>query len=149
MLPVSILHYNSHAHVERDNDKTTLKGVVGNYNSHAHVERDNFTYIIQIPKKNYNSHAHVERDLPFPSSSVGSVITTHTLTWSVTYSGFATGTNYQITTHTLTWSVTGLFNCNLPLLTNYNSHAHVERDNSIGVNANFNMKLQLTRSRGA
>ena len=33
-------------------------------------------------------------------------ISTHTLTWSVTYSGFATGTNYQISTHTLTWSVT-------------------------------------------
>ena len=33
-------------------------------------------------------------------------ISTHTLTWSVTYSGFATGTNYQ----------------------DFNSHAHVERD---------------------
>ena len=57
-----MMHFNSHAHVERDalkfyNDKTTL-----NFNSHAHVERDigSFSYIIQIQ------------------------ISTHTLTWSVT-----------------------------------------------------------------
>ena len=62
MLLVSISHFNSHAHVERDalkfyNDKTTL-----NFNSHAHVERD-------------FAGKYGERDF---------YISTHTLTWSVT-----------------------------------------------------------------
>ena len=32
--------FNSHAHVERDNDGTPYLGVVQDFNSHAHVERD-------------------------------------------------------------------------------------------------------------
>ena len=54
------------------------------FNSHAHVERDKKSSVLKGVTINFNSHAHVERD----------------------YSGFATGTNYQISTHTLTWSVT-------------------------------------------
>ena len=46
---------------------------------------------------------------------------------------------HMISTHTLTWSVT-LIECkHLSVERYFNSHAHVERD-SIGVNANFNMK---------
>ena len=70
--------------MERD-DKTTLKGVAGkDFNSHAHVERDSFSYIIQIRKKNFNSHAHVERDIRVLINDADSIISTHTLTWSVT-----------------------------------------------------------------
>ena len=60
--------------------------------------------------KYFNSHAHVERDAVNMGKCTHGKISTHTLTWSVTYSGFATGTNYQISTHTLTWSVTELKN---------------------------------------
>ena len=76
------------------------------FNSHAHVERDLRLHCYIPQRQNFNSHAHVERD-PLKSCNVATIlISTHTLTWSVTYSGFATGTNYQISTHTLTWSVT-------------------------------------------
>ena len=56
------LHFNSHAHVERDvvTISSALKN--GNFNSHAHVERDApaITGVNAVP--NFNSHAHVERD---------------------------------------------------------------------------------------
>ena len=54
----------------------------------------------------FNSHAHVERDNEFGKNSGRLDISTHTLTWSVTF--YASGlTNEQlISTHTLTWSVT-------------------------------------------
>ena len=35
----------------------------------------------------------------------------------------------KISTHTLTWSVTPEMSSELPLYLNFNSHAHVERDN--------------------
>ena len=56
--------------------------------------------------KHFNSHAHVERDEPFVLSRDEIIISTHTLTWSVTFSS------------------------NAPPITlrNFNSHAHVERD---------------------
>ena len=54
------------------------------FNSHAHVERDKTATLNNIPAEHFNSHAHVERDtliiLPPPEK----VISTHTLTWSVT-----------------------------------------------------------------
>ena len=55
-------------------------------------------------------------------------ISTHTLTWSVTYCSGVIFPLSAISTHTLTWSVTRE---NLKTLTTYshfNSHAHVERD---------------------
>ena len=33
-------HFNSHAHVERDDDDSRDENSDGNFNSHAHVERD-------------------------------------------------------------------------------------------------------------
>ena len=56
----------------------------GHFNSHAHVERDqkdqeyNQTYI------HFNSHAHVERDNVCGDVPNLFIISTHTLTWSVT-----------------------------------------------------------------
>ena len=54
------------------------------FNSHAHVERDNqqrFRYLFGIY---FNSHAHVERDENRLSTPFDANISTHTLTWSVT-----------------------------------------------------------------
>ena len=55
---------------------------------------------------NFNSHAHVERDLHF-LNFVG---------------------RFSISTHTLTWSVTFMCVIYRELANNFNSHAHVERD---------------------
>ena len=87
------------------------------------------------------------------SSSVGgssvSVISTHTLTWSVTIAVLQLVLITKISTHTLTWSVTTRFTALALYYTNFNSHAHVERDN-IGVTTSQQMiEFQLTRSRGA
>ena len=54
----------------------------------------------------FNSHAHVERDYILNTNLAMTVISTHTLTWSVTV-----GNIYDN-----------------PELLNFNSHAHVERD---------------------
>ena len=62
-------------------------------------------------RDNFNSHAHVERDCARAIVEAGIQISTHTLTWSVTY------------------KVDNLIND----LANFNSHAHVERDSSGGI----------------
>ena len=55
------------------------------------------------------------------------IISTHTLTWSVTEIEALKKTEMPISTHTLTWSVTPW--CRICFgATNFNSHAHVERD---------------------
>ena len=55
-------------------------------------------------------------------------ISTHTLTWSVTFFLVLLVDLNDISTHTLTWSVTtGLDTLDDELL-HFNSHAHVERD---------------------
>ena len=56
------------------------------------------------------------------------IISTHTLTWSVTIYGKGTEKATNISTHTLTWSVTTHFTALTLYYTNFNSHAHVERD---------------------
>ena len=56
-------------------------------------------------------------------------ISTHTLTWSVTSVNTTLPvTNNQISTHTLTWSVTLELAKSAYERANFNSHAHVERD---------------------
>ena len=42
-------HFNSHAHVERDEGVTFVYNEKSNFNSHAHVERDN--HIFRITQK--------------------------------------------------------------------------------------------------
>ena len=56
-------------------------------------------------------------------------ISTHTLTWSVTRgtSNFKED-DLKISTHTLTWSVTAFPDENEDDEDDFNSHAHVERD---------------------
>ena len=77
-----------------------------NFNSHAHVERDGAGEELDKVNKNFNSHAHVERDLM----------------------KILQPENLRISTHTLTWSVTWLDNIATPVINDFNSHAHVERD---------------------
>ena len=59
--------------------------LVGKYfNSHAHVERDDRWLALWQRAMHFNSHAHVERDFMTILRTIGVVISTHTLTWSVT-----------------------------------------------------------------
>ena len=62
----------------------------------------------------FNSHAHVERDIGNFFSIIQIQISTHTLTWSVTYWLPITGIFCNISTHTLTWSVTTAAETNQP-----------------------------------
>ena len=55
-------------------------------------------------------------------------ISTHTLTWSVTSPAEKGIVSDCISTHTLTWSVTRLMYSARQERSNFNSHAHVERD---------------------
>ena len=79
------LYFNSHAHVERDTRFTALALYYTNFNSHAHVERDFNMKRERLNTADFNSHAHVERDLSECLNAGEEVISTHTLTWSVTY----------------------------------------------------------------
>ena len=55
------------------------------FNSHAHVERDTRHVDKNIINADFNSHAHVERDFcKFLLASRAFCISTHTLMWSVT-----------------------------------------------------------------
>ena len=97
-------------------------------------------------------------------------ISTHTLTWSVTLGSLFLTQHPAISTHTLTWSVTNVTLMRHNPQTDFNSHAHVERDGLIPIalymrgisthtltwsvtqlsfNRNRIFRFQLTRSRGA
>ena len=78
------LHFNSHAHVERDHHVELTDGGKYNFNSHAHVERDQTCRRSSMDIGNFNSHAHVERDKFAELTASTTGISTHTLTWSVT-----------------------------------------------------------------
>ena len=56
-----------------------------NFNSHAHVEHDDGIPKALADLMNFNSHAHVERDDALPDIISAIIISTHTLTWSVTF----------------------------------------------------------------
>ena len=58
-------------------------------------------------------------------------ISTHTLTWSVTIAALGVAEVVEISTHTLTWSVTIELNADSVSGSDFNSHAHVERDDNI------------------
>ena len=99
------------------------------------------------------------------------MISTHTLTWSVTYEVAAvllSAVHFnshahverdlpilsqeaisEISTHTLTWSVTCKTYLRTYFTKNFNSHAHVERDEAVISTIRTLTAFQLTRSRGA
>ena len=101
------------------------------FNSHAHVERDTTTTAEPETTTDFNSHAHVERDNVKAAAERMCAISTHTLTWSVTNRLTGNVADNIISTHTLTWSVTNSSDLMRNLRKNFNSHAHVERDLSI------------------
>ena len=76
----------------------------------------------------FNSHAHVERDSKTIYLLFTEMISTHTLTWSVTFDVIVNTPVSGISTHTLTWSVTTQMKKKFQEIVNFNSHAHVERD---------------------
>ena len=78
-------NFNSHAHVERDICRRNKGAYAFYFNSHAHVERDLRFSTLALYHANFNSHAHVERDRFKLTLSNDILISTHTLTWSVTY----------------------------------------------------------------
>ena len=61
-------------------------------------------------------------------STLSNHISTHTLTWSVTQLFWLQWFCHTISTHTLTWSVTCWQGEDNPCTVHFNSHAHVERD---------------------
>ena len=76
------------------------------FNSHAHVERDFFTDV-QLRTVTISTHTltwsvtdTLIENLP------AIIISTHTLTWSVTSAVAISRFRNVISTHTLTWSVT-------------------------------------------
>ena len=78
-------YFNSHAHVERDLISSFVVKSEWNFNSHAHVERDHKVEWFERTCEHFNSHAHVERDEWFWFPCHYKMISTHTLTWSVTF----------------------------------------------------------------
>ena len=95
------------------------------------MERDMGSMGNGMGKAYFNSHAHVERDFKTLGAKRYAYISTHTLTWSVTVRIVATLQLFSISTHTLTWSVTGCMGYFFLIITDFNSHAHVERDTRI------------------
>ena len=76
-------------------------------------------------------------------------ISTHTLTWSVTTTATLTAVRLLISTHTLTWSVTDPISRMRTDHEDFNSHAHVERDVYIetlqSIFPNFNSHAHVER----
>ena len=103
------------------------------FNSHAHVERD---MIIWQHFRNMRISTHtltwsVTNDTLY--KYLPCFISTHTLTWSVTWSGKSCIAALFISTHTLTWSVTRSLALRVCSTSNFNSHAHVERDEQVWI----------------
>ena len=75
-------------------------------------------------------------------------ISTHTLTWSVTFQNYCTHVQVYISTHTLTWSVTGAKlddNAIIGISTHTLTWSVTQYEEITGEKYEF----QLTRSRGA
>ena len=105
-------------------------------------------YILEY-EMDFNSHAHVERDTFHAMLTRLKRISTHTLTWSVTWkpsTAYFNPKTFQLTRSRGAWRVITLSDPMKNL--NFNSHAHVERDVMTFCLPCFS-KFQLTRSRGA
>ena len=144
-------HFNSHAHVERDEHNKV-------YVFHIQISTHTLTWSVTIDFKLYNislvfqltrsrgawlkeiiqKRQHKTISTHTLTWSVTRTcqhtqtrpeqISTHTLTWSVTRAVAAQRATAEISTHTLTWSVTILLLLPSLFHHNFNSHAHVERD---------------------
>ena len=128
VINVVVVDFNSHAHVERDPNRLRSITDLRYFNSHAHVERDRFIYA-------YCWHVGISTHTLtwsvttyYTISHFIFIISTHTLTWSVTLRYVWWRLSQSISTHTLTWSVTPLGVTKEKIKPYFNSHAHVERD---------------------
>ena len=85
--------------MERDICTVINVNSVKYFNSHAHVERDQNKTRSFTGRNYFNSHAHVERDDRIDEAEQLFIISTHTLTWSVTYgtSEYPTSFTFQLT----------------------------------------------------
>ena len=113
------------------------------------MERDLFLVCQPFFLVHFNSHAHVERDTFHAMLTRLKRISTHTLTWSVTWkpsTAYFNPKTFQLTRSRGAWRVITLSDPMKNL--NFNSHAHVERDVMTFCLPCFS-KFQLTRSRGA
>ena len=98
------------------------------FNSHAHVERDCVLRGNTRQSLYFNSHAHVERDLNGCCDLFIFHISTHTLTWSVTsITQVDVRPITDFNSHAHVERDRSVMNMNV-LPKNFNSHAHVERD---------------------
>ena len=118
------------------------------FNSHAHVERDRtgicFTDVAQISTHTLTwSVTTVSFVIPF-----GLPISTHTLTWSVTFIGSYSGFKLTISTHTLTWSVT-IVETNAFISPKISTHTLTWSVTKSSTLSPIRPIFQLTRSRGA
>ena len=144
----TILHFNSHAHVERD-DMREKRGMTQDISTHTLTW--SVTSYLSLAYDNIDISTHTltwsvtqrEKALPFMIN-----ISTHTLTWSVTKTYGQVRACISISTHTLTWSVTGFATG-----TNYQEAFQLTRSRGAWrecLNAGEEVKVfQLTRSRGA
>ena len=99
------------------------------FNSHAHVERDFISFGDSIAEM-ISTHTLTWSVTITPLfASIIKSISTHTLTWSVTHMCHVSYHVHHISTHTLTWSVTITILVSNEPSEHFNSHAHVERDN--------------------
>ena len=123
------VHFNSHAHVERDQMIGSVWSRVLHFNSHAHVERDLTCHKLVVCPEVISTHTLTWSVTQFKECMTESrMISTHTLTWSVTLQFCAKCGRWWISTHTLTWSVTCCLKNTFCYGLYFNSHAHVERD---------------------
>ena len=143
------LHFNSHAHVERD--------AYSFYRSSAwKISTHTLTWSVtrsclhsDSPSSYFNSHAHVERDVvTYQHIRITAKISTHTLTWSVTRYPFSLQVGTGISTHTLTWSVTKR-SSNSFYYIRISTHTLTWSVTTEDIRYKPIIKFQLTRSRGA
>ena len=128
LLQNQLLHFNSHAHVERDTRLDACAACQQNFNSHAHVERDSQNLAMPIVSRYFNSHAHVERDAPYQAfwqCSRSFQLTRSRGAWPKRISAYILTIPFQLTRSRGAWLNRNIRNY---VTQNFNSHAHVERD---------------------
>ena len=123
--------------------------LIGNFNSHAHVERDHiFHYMVNLINTFQLTRSRGAWQGLCKFCVVHCQISTHTLTWSVThiYPWCDVTIKFQLTRSRGAWRKDDTVRI---AGENFNSHAHVERDQNRKLSNKIKKRFQLTRSRGA
>ena len=128
--------------------KSVIKMNQKDFNSHAHVERDNQILTINNYTK-ISTHTLTWSVTVWPLlSEYSKAISTHTLTWSVTQRWYGENCRgkFQLTRSRGAWPIGVNANFNMK---HFNSHAHVERDRIFFMenmtNTNFNSHAHVER----